>query len=133
MATPRRAKMIDETRKILNDKDLKVTATCVRVPVQDSHSIEIDVTLDREANVKDIQNLFDQDSRVVLVDNPENNEYPLAIHSTGKDEVFVGRIRRDDSLDNTFHVWCTSDNLLKGAALNAVQVLEQVLTMKGER
>ena len=101
--------------------------------MQDSHSIEIDVTLDKEANVKDIQNLFDQDSRVVLVDNPENNEYPLAIHSTGKDEVFVGRIRRDDSLDNTFHVWCTSDNLLKGAALNAVQVLEQVLTMKGER
>ena len=133
MATPKKSKMIDETRKILNDKDLKVTATCVRVPVQDSHSIEIDVTLDREANVKDIQNLFDQDSRVVLVDNPENNEYPLAIHSTGKDEVFVGRIRRDDSLDNTFHVWCTSDNLLKGAALNAVQVLEQVLTMKGER
>ncbi|MBC3048649.1 aspartate-semialdehyde dehydrogenase [Staphylococcus capitis] len=131
--TKEEQKMIDETRKILNDKDLKVTATCVRVPVQDSHSIEIDVTLDKEANVKDIQNLFDQDSRVVLVDNPENNEYPLAIHSIGKDEVFVGRIRRDDSLDNTFHVWCTSDNLLKGAALNAVQVLEQVLTMKGER
>ena len=105
--------MIDETRKILNDKDLKVTATCVRVPVQDSHSIEIDVTLDKDATVKDIQRLFEQDDRVVLVDNPEKNEYPLAIHSTGKDEVFVGRIRRDDSLDNTFHVWCTSDNLLK--------------------
>ena len=79
--------MIDETRKILNDKDLKVTATCVRVPVQDSHSIEIDVTLDKDATVKDIQRLFEQDDRVVLVDNPEKNEYPLAIHSTGKDEV----------------------------------------------
>lgn len=63
--------MIDETRKILNDKDLKVTATCVRVPVQDSHSIEIDVTLDKDATVKDIQRLFEQDDRVVLVDNPE--------------------------------------------------------------
>ena len=58
------------------------------------------------------------------------NEYPQALNSTGRDEVFVGRIRRDDSLDNTFHVWCTSDNLLKGAALNAVQVLEQVINLK---
>lgn len=72
-----------------------------------------------------------KNDRVVLVDNPENNEYPMAINSTNKDEVFVGRIRRDDSLENTFHVWCTSDNLLKGAALNAVQVLEQVMRLKG--
>lgn len=123
--------MIDETRKILNDKDLKVTATCVRVPVQDSHSVEMDVTLNQDTTVEAIQELFDKDDRVVLVDNPAKNEYPLAIHSTGKDDVFVGRIRRDDTLDNTFHVWCTSDNLLKGAALNAVQVLEQVLKLKG--
>ena len=71
MVIPKKNKMIDETRKILNDKDLKVTATCVRVPVQDSHSIEIDVTLDKDATVKDIQRLFEQDDRVVLVDNPE--------------------------------------------------------------
>ena len=129
----RRAKMIDETRKILGQPDLRVTATCARVPVQDSHSVEIDVTLDKEATVQEIKDLFENDNRVVLVDNPENNEYPLAINSTGKDEVFVGRIRRDDSLDNTFHVWCTSDNLLKGAALNAVQVLEQVIKLKGAR
>ena len=108
-----------------------MTATCA--PVQDSHSVEIDVTLDKEATVQEIKDLFENDNRVVLVDNPENNEYPLAINSTGKDEVFVGRIRRDDSLDNTFHVWCTSDNLLKGAALNAVQVLEQVIKLKGAR
>ncbi len=129
--TKEEQKMIDETRKILNDKDLKVTATCVRVPVQDSHSVEMDVTFNQDTTVEEIQALFDKDDRVVLVDNPANNEYPLAIHSTGKDEVFVGRIRRNDSLDNTFHVWCTSDNLLKGAALNAVQVLEQVLKLKG--
>lgn len=131
--TKEEQKMIDETRKILNEPDLRVTATCARVPVQDSHSVEIDVTLIEEATTEEIKALFDKDHRVVLVDNPANNEYPLAINSTGKDEVFVGRIRRDDSLDNTFHVWCTSDNLLKGAALNAVQVLEQVIKLKGAR
>lgn len=130
--TKEEQKMIDETRKILNEPTLNVTATCVRVPVQDSHSVHINVTLDQPATVEEIQALFDADPRVVLVDNPANNEYPLAIHSTGRDEVFVGRIRKDDSLDNTFHLWVTSDNLLKGAALNAVQVLEQVLELKGE-
>lgn len=127
--TKEEQKMIDETRKILNDNTLNVTATCVRVPVQDSHSVHMNVTLDKEATVEDIKKLFDEDDRVVLVDNVENNEYPLAIHSTGKDEVFVGRIRKDESLDNTFHIWCTSDNLLKGASLNAVQVLEQVMNL----
>ncbi len=129
--TKEEQKMIDETRKILNEPTLNVTATCVRVPVQDSHSVHMNVTLDQPATVEAIQALFEQDARVVLVDNPAKNEYPMAIHSTGGDEVFVGRIRKDDSLDNTFHIWVTSDNLLKGAALNAVQVLEQVLQLKG--
>ncbi|WP_426457112.1 aspartate-semialdehyde dehydrogenase [Staphylococcus cohnii] len=129
--TKEEQKMIDETRKILKDDNLKVTATCVRVPVQDSHSVHMSVTLESESSVQAIQQLFDNDQRVVLIDNPEQNEYPLAVNATGKDEIFVGRIRRDDSLDNTFHVWCTSDNLLKGAALNAVQVLEQVMSLKG--
>ncbi|UXS66988.1 aspartate-semialdehyde dehydrogenase [Staphylococcus chromogenes] len=128
--TKEEQKMIDETRKILNLPDLKVTATCVRVPVQDSHSVHINVTLDQPATVDQIRDLFKKDERVVLVDDPSSNDYPLAIHSTGKDEVFVGRIRKDDSLENTFHIWCTSDNLLKGAALNAVQVLEQVLKLR---
>ncbi|WP_436861590.1 aspartate-semialdehyde dehydrogenase [Staphylococcus caeli] len=131
--TKEEQKMIDETRKILKDEALKVTATCVRVPVQDSHSVHMSVTVNKDTTVEAIQQLFESDSRVVLVDNPQNNEYPLAIHSTGKDEIFVGRIRRDDSLDNTFHVWCTSDNLLKGAALNAVQILEQVMDLKGAK
>ncbi|SCT06830.1 aspartate-semialdehyde dehydrogenase [Staphylococcus caeli] len=131
--TKEEQKMIDETRKILKDDALKVTATCVRVPVQDSHSVHMSVTVNKDTTVEAIQQLFENDTRVVLVDNPQNNEYPLAIHSTGKDEIFVGRIRRDDSLDNTFHVWCTSDNLLKGAALNAVQILEQVMDLKGAK
>ncbi|MEB7461521.1 aspartate-semialdehyde dehydrogenase [Staphylococcus succinus] len=129
--TKEEQKMIDETRKILKDDDLKVTATCVRVPVQDSHSVHMSVTLEKDATVESIQELFNKDERVVLIDDPQNNEYPLAIYSTGKDEIFVGRIRRDETLDNTFHVWCTSDNLLKGAALNAVQILEQVMSLKG--
>ncbi|WP_353420265.1 aspartate-semialdehyde dehydrogenase [Staphylococcus coagulans] len=130
--TKEEQKMIDETRKILTEPELNVTATCVRVPVQDSHSVHINVTLDQPTTVKEIQDVLEKDTRVVLVDDPENNVYPLAIHSTGRDEVFVGRIRKDDSLDNTFHLWVTSDNLLKGAALNAVQILEQVLKLKGE-
>ena len=130
--TKEEQKMIDETRKILTEPELNVTATCVRVPVQDSHSVHINVTLDQPTTVKEIQDVLEKDPRVVLVDDPENNAYPLAIHSTGRDEVFVGRIRKDDSLDNTFHLWVTSDNLLKGAALNAVQILEQVLKLKGE-
>ena len=91
--TKEEQKMIDETRKILNEPDLRVTATCARVPVQDSHSVEIDVTLIEEATTEEIKALFDKDPRVVLVDNPANNEYPLAINSTGKDEVFVASIR----------------------------------------
>ncbi|WP_427704468.1 aspartate-semialdehyde dehydrogenase [Staphylococcus sp. Mo2-6] len=129
--TKEEQKMIDETRKILKDDELKVTATCVRVPVQDSHSVHMSVTLEKEATVCAIQELFENDDRVVLEDDPQNNVYPLAINSTDRDEIFVGRIRRDETLDNTFHVWCTSDNLLKGAALNAVQILEQVMSLKG--
>ncbi|WP_323702402.1 aspartate-semialdehyde dehydrogenase [Mammaliicoccus sp. Dog046] len=127
--TKEEQKMIDETRKILSQPSLNVTATCVRVPVQDSHSVHINVTLEKKATVEDLKHLFDEDARVVLVDDVQNNQYPLAIHATGKDEVFVGRIRKDESLENTFHIWCTSDNLLKGASLNAVQVLEQVMQL----
>lgn len=124
--TKEEQKMIDETKKILNLPDLKVTATCVRVPVQDSHSVAINVTLEQPATVQDLRNLFEQTEGVVLIDDVANNEYPLAINTTGKDEVFVGRIREDDTMDNSFHIWCTADNLLKGAALNAVQILEQI-------
>lgn len=124
--TKEEQKMIDETKKILNLPELKVTATCVRVPVQDSHSVAINVTLEQPATVKDLRNLFEQTEGVVLIDDVANNEYPLAINTTGKDEVFVGRIREDDTLDNSFHIWCTADNLLKGAALNAIQILEQI-------
>lgn len=124
--TKEEQKMIDETKKILGLPDLKVTATCVRVPVQDSHSVAINVTLEDLATVEAIREIFEQTEGVVLIDDVENNQYPLAVNTTGKEEVFVGRIREDDTLENSFHIWCTADNLLKGAALNAVQILEQI-------
>ncbi|WP_414049639.1 aspartate-semialdehyde dehydrogenase [Macrococcus animalis] len=124
--TKEEQKMIDETKKILGLPDLKVTATCVRVPVQDSHSVAINVTLENPATVEAIREIFEQTEGVVLIDDVENNQYPLAVNTTGKEEVFVGRIREDDTLENSFHIWCTADNLLKGAALNAVQILEQI-------
>lgn len=125
--TKEEQKMIMETRKILNKPDLKVTATCVRVPVENSHAVAMNVTVTKPATVKEIQDTFENSPYVVLQDDPKNNVYPMPLTSAGKGEIFVGRIRKDESLENTFHVWVTSDNLLKGAALNAVQILEQLL------
>lgn len=127
--TKEEQKMIDETRKILNLPDLPVTATCVRVPVKSSHSIAINVTLEKEATVEDVREIFKdkEEFGITLKDDPSNLEYPTPLEAAGKEGIFVGRIRKDDSLDNTFHVWSVSDNILKGAALNAVQILEQLI------
>ncbi|TDM13283.1 aspartate-semialdehyde dehydrogenase [Macrococcus lamae] len=130
--TKEEQKMIDETKKILEIPDLKVTATCVRVPVQDSHSVAINVTVKTPATVEEIREVLADAEGIVLIDDVTNNQYPMAVNSTGKDEVFVGRIRTDDSLPNSFHLWCTADNLLKGAALNAVQILEQLHQTRSE-
>lgn len=125
--TKEEQKMIDETKKILEEDDLDVTATCVRVPVIDSHSVQMNVTLDKEASVEDVKDAFKGHEHIVLIDDPQNNEYPMPINAAGKPEVFVGRIRQDPTLPNTFHVWCVSDNLLKGAAQNTVQILQTLI------
>ncbi|MFZ3578454.1 aspartate-semialdehyde dehydrogenase [Virgibacillus sp. DJP39] len=125
--TKEEVKMIEETRKILDLPDLKVTATCVRVPVENSHAVAINVTLNSSPTVTELKSLFDDNEHVVLQDDPQNNVYPMQVTSTDKEEIFVGRIRKDDSFENTYHVWVTSDNLLKGAALNAVQILQQLM------
>ena len=125
--TKEEQKMIDETRKILEMPDLAVSATCVRVPVSNSHSVHMNVTLENDATEEEVRDAFRNIPHITLVDNPENNEYPTPLESTGRPEVFVGRIRRDDSLENTFHVWCTADNILKGAAQNSVQILKQIM------
>lgn len=128
--TKEEVKMIEETKKILGLNELNVTATCVRVPVENSHAVAINVTLNSAPTVAELKQLFDQNEHVILQDDPKSNTYPMQLTSTNKEDVFVGRIRKDNSMENTYHVWVTSDNLLKGAALNAVQILQQLNNMK---
>lgn len=128
--TKEEVKMIEETRKILDLPDLPVTATCVRVPVTSAHSVAINVTLGKETNTEEIKTLFNDNPYVTLEDDPKQNLYPMPVNAGGKEGIFVGRIRKDNSLPNTFHIWTVSDNILKGAALNAVQILEQLINGK---
>lgn len=121
-------KMINETRKILNCDDLKITATTVRVPVQNCHSESINIEFENEFELQDVFDLFKNAPGIILVDDPENNQYPLATNADGHDEVFVGRIRRDYSVKNGLNIWVVADNLRKGAASNAVQILEKLIS-----
>lgn len=125
--TKEEQKMIDETRKILQLPDLPVTATCVRVPVKSSHSIAINVTFTDNPTVEEVREAFKGKKGIILKDDPSNLEYPTPLDATGEEGIFVGRIRKDDSLENTYHFWSVSDNILKGASLNAVQILEQLI------
>lgn len=127
--TKEEQKMVDETKKILNDDEIKVTATCVRVPVENSHSVEMNVTLKNETTVDEIRASLRGHDHIVLMDDVKNLVYPTPLDASGKSEVFVGRIRKDETLVNTFHIWCVSDNLLKGAAQNSVQILKQLQEM----
>lgn len=125
--TKEEMKMVNETLKILGDDKIKVTATTVRVPVFDCHSESINVELAKPFEVEDVKKLFAEAPGVVLQDDPENSVYPLAREAAGKDEVFVGRIRRDFSIDNGLNLWVVADNIRKGAATNAVQIAETLI------
>ena len=120
-------KMINETRKILNKPNLPITATCVRVPVRNCHSECINVEFEKEIDVYDIKILLQNSPGIILVDDIENNYYPIATKADGTDEVYVGRIRRDFSVNYGINFWVVSDNLRKGAASNAVQILERLI------
>lgn len=120
-------KMINETRKILNEPDLPITATCVRVPVRNCHSESINVEFENEIDIYEAKTLLQNSENIILADDIENNIYPLAQKADGNDEVFVGRIRRDFSVKYGLNFWCVADNLRKGAASNAVQILEKLL------
>lgn len=123
--TKEEMKMIWETRKILHNEELKVTATTVRVPVFSSHSESINVEFEKPiGDIKEIKELLASAPGVVLTDDPANNVYPLALDATGTDEVYVGRIRRDESVENGINLWVVADNIRKGAATNAVQIAE---------
>lgn len=116
-------KMVNETRKIMH-ADIKVTATCVRVPVLISHSEAVNVQLSKNAEVEDIRDVLSKAPGVAIEDDISKNIYPMPLYTAGRDEVFVGRIREDNTQNNCFWLWIVADNLRKGAALNAVQIAE---------
>ncbi|SHH78316.1 aspartate-semialdehyde dehydrogenase [Clostridium collagenovorans DSM 3089] len=122
--TKEEIKMIEETRKILHDDSLKITATTVRIPVFYGHSESINIELKNEFDLKDVFHLFKNSPGIILQDDIDNYVYPMPLYCAGKDEVFVGRIRRDFSIDNGLNIWVVADNIRKGAALNAVQIAE---------
>lgn len=120
-------KMLYETRKIMHAPDIAVSATCVRVPVYVSHSEAVHIEFDRSMSPEEATDILSKFPGVKIIDDPQSNEYPLAINAADKDEVFVGRIRKDSSHPNGLAMWVVSDNLRKGAALNAIQIAEEVL------
>jgi aspartate-semialdehyde dehydrogenase len=121
-------KMVNETRKILGDDDIAITVTTVRVPVMNSHSEAINIEFrENFGDVDEVRALLASAPGIVVQDDPANNVYPLAREAAGKDEVFVGRIRRDFSVDSGINLWCVADNIRKGAATNAVQIAELLI------
>ncbi|MEN2995090.1 MAG: aspartate-semialdehyde dehydrogenase [Thermodesulfovibrio sp.] len=127
--TKEEMKMVWETQKIMGDPSIKVTATTVRVPVFRGHSESVNIETEKKITAEQVREILSKAPGVVVIDNPEKNEYPLPIYASGKDEVFVGRIREDESIDNGINMWIVSDNLRKGAALNAVQIAEELIKM----
>ena len=126
--TKEEMKMIWETRKILHHDDLKVTATTVRVPVFDSHSESINVEFENPFDLNELIDVLRNAPGIVIEDDPENNVYPLALNAAGHDEVYVGRIRRDESVENGVNLWVVADNIRKGAATNAVQIAQEIIS-----
>ncbi|EOU1464256.1 aspartate-semialdehyde dehydrogenase [Clostridium perfringens] len=128
--TKEEIKMIEETKKILHDDNLRITATTVRVPVLNAHSESINVELNSEFQLENVIDLFNSSKGIIVHDDVENLKYPTPLELSGKDEVFVGRIRRDFSLDNGLNLWVVADNIRKGAALNAIQIAEILINEK---
>lgn len=130
--TTEEVKMIEETKKILNNYDLRITATTARVPVPYAHSVSINVELKRDFDLEEVRRLFDHHLGVEVVDKPQEAIYPYPQLIAGKDAILVGRIRRDDSVDFGLNLWTVADNIRKGAALNAIQIAEKLLEREGK-
>ena len=122
--TKEEMKLVNETQKILGDEAIRITATAVRIPTSGGHSESINVEFKKDFDLSDVRKLLNNTDGVTLQDNPDINMYPMPIFANGKDDVFVGRIRRDESQPNSLNMWVVSDNLRKGAATNAVQIAE---------
>jgi aspartate-semialdehyde dehydrogenase len=125
--TKEEMKLVNETRKILNDDSIAVTATAVRIPVAGGHSESINIEFDNDFDVNELRRLLHETDGVVVQDNLDTNTYPMPIYAEGKDDVFVGRIRRDESQRNSLNMWVVSDNLRKGAATNTIQIAEYLI------
>ncbi len=122
--TKEEIKMIEETRKMFHAPDMKITATTVRVPVFNSHSEAINIEVEKPFEIDELREILKKSSGIIVQDDPANNVYPLAADATGHDEVFVGRIRRDHSIENGINLWVVADNIRKGAATNTIQIAE---------
>ena len=128
--TKEEMKLVNETKKIMRDDSIRVTATTVRIPVMGGHSESINIEFENDFDVKDVFDLMKKSSGVILQDDVQQQIYPMPINAHNKDEVFVGRIRRDESQPNSLNLWVVSDNLRKGAATNAVQIAEYLVENK---
>lgn len=125
--TKEEMKLVNEPKKIMGDDSLKITATAVRVPVMGGHAESVNLSLKNNFEVADIKKLLGETKGIILKDNPANAEYPMPLYSKDKDEVFVGRIRRDESQENGLNLWIVADNLRKGAATNTIQIAEYLV------
>jgi aspartate-semialdehyde dehydrogenase len=128
--TKEEMKMVNETKKIMGDNSIQVTATTVRIPVMGGHSESVNVEFDQDFDLAELRGLLSSAPGVVLVDDPSTQQYPMPMDAHERDEVFVGRLRRDETQPKTLNMWIVSDNLRKGAATNAVQIAEY-LAAKG--
>lgn len=128
--TSEEVKLVNETRKILDDQSIQVTATVVRVPVKGGHSEAVNIEFYRPFDIGEITDILERTTGIVVLDDPKNAIYPMPILAEGKNEVFVGRIRTDDTQPNTLNMWIVSDNLRKGAATNAVQIAQYLIDNK---
>jgi aspartate-semialdehyde dehydrogenase len=122
--TKEEMKMVNETRKILQDDNIAITSTAVRLPVMGGHSESVNVEFYNDYKIEDIRSILEKAPGIIVEDDVANNKYPMPLNAQGKDEVFVGRLRRDDSQPNTLNMWIVADNLRKGAATNAVQIAQ---------
>jgi aspartate-semialdehyde dehydrogenase len=128
--TKEEMKMINETKKIFSDESIQVTSTTVRVPTMGGHSEAVNVEFNQDFDLAEVRTLLENAPGIIVQDDPANFVYPMPIHAHKKDEVFVGRLRRDESQPNTLNMWIVADNLRKGAATNAVQIAEYLLENK---
>jgi aspartate-semialdehyde dehydrogenase len=128
--TKEEMKLVRETKKILRDDSIAVTATAVRIPVVGGHSESVNVELKTDFDINEVRTLLAQSAGIKVQDNTETNTYPMPLYAHGKDDVFVGRIRRDESQPNTLNLWVVADNLRKGAATNTIQIAEYLIKNK---